>query len=148
MSKNYNKYYNKPKQDEKTTEGVKETTQEVTESVEEVEEISEEVEETSEEVEETIEEIKEKIYKIRETTKEVEETVETNTPAPIKLAMVLPDLLNFRSQPTVEDGNVIAVLKKGTDVEFVFSNGTWSTVVFDGKRGYVMSKHIQLRDEE
>lgn len=127
MSKNYNKYYNKPKQDEKTTEEVKETTQEVTESVEEVEEISEEVEETSE---------------------EVEETVKENTTEPIKLAMVLPDLLNFRSQPTVEDGNVIAVLKKGTDVEFVFNNGTWSTVVFDGKRGYVMSKHIQLRNEE
>lgn len=127
MSKNYNKYYNKPKQDEKTTEEVKETTQEVSESVEEVEEISEEVEETSE---------------------EVEETVETNTPAPIKLAMVLPDLLNFRSQPTVEDGNVIAVLKKGTDVEFVFNNGTWSSVIFNGEHGYVMSKHIQLRNEE
>ena len=120
MSKNYNKYYNKPKQDEKTTEEVKETTQEVTESVEEVEETSE----------------------------EVEETVETNTPAPIKLAMVLPDLLNFRSQPTVEDGNVIAVLKKGTDVEFVFNNGTWSSVIFNGEHGYVMSKYIQLRNEE
>lgn len=120
MSKNYNKYYNKPKQAEKTTEEVKETTQEVTESIEEVEETSE----------------------------EVEETVETNTTEPIKLAIVLPDLLNFRSQPTVEDGNVIAVLKKGTDVEFVFNNGTWSSVIFNGEHGYVMSKHIQLRDEE
>lgn len=120
MSKNYNKYYNKPKQAEKTTEEVKETTQEVTDPVKEVEETSE----------------------------EVEETVETNTPAPIKLAMVLPDLLNFRSQPTIEDGNVIAVLKKGTDVEFVFDNGIWSSVIFNNKHGYVMSKHIQLRDEE
>ena len=120
MSKNYNKYYNKPKQAEKTTEEVKETTQEVTELVEEVEETSE----------------------------EVEETVEENTLAPIKLATVLPDLLNFRSQPTVEDGNVRAVLNKGTDVEFIFDNGTWSSVIFNGEHGYVMSKHIQLRDEE
>lgn len=97
------------------------------------------------------EEVKEAPAKVEEAVEEVEETseeVKENTPEPIKLAMVIPDLLNFRSQPTVEDGNVITVLKKGTDVEFVFNNGTWSTVVFNGKRGYVMSKHIQLKDEE
>ena len=127
MSKNYNKYYNKQNKPTKTEEEVKETAEEVEEAVEEVEETSEEVEETIEEVEETIEE---------------------DIPEPIKLATVIPDLLNFRSQPTVEDGNVKAVLKKGTDVEFVFNNGVWSTVIFNGERGYVMSKHIQLRDEE
>lgn len=120
MGKNYNKYYNKQNKPTESDEEVKETAAEVEEAVEEVEETSE----------------------------EVEETVETNTPAPIKLAMVLPDLLNFRSQPTVEDGNVMAVLEKGTDVEFVFDNGIWSSVIFNGKHGYVMSKHIQLKDEE
>ena len=120
MGKNYNKYYNKQNKPTKSDEEVKETAAEVEEAVEEVEETSE----------------------------EVEETVEVNTPAPVKLAMVLPDLLNFRSQPTVEDGNVIAVLKKGTDVEFVFDNGVWSSVIFNNVHGYVMSKHIQLRDEE
>ena len=120
MSKNYNKYYNKQNKPTKTEEEVKETAEEVEEAVEEVEETSE----------------------------EVEETAETNTPAPKKLAMVLPDLLNFRSQPTDEYGNIIAVLKKGTDVEFVFDNGIWSSVIFNNVHGYVMSKHIQLRDEE
>ena len=120
MSKNYSKYYNKQNKPTKTEEEVKET----------------------------IEEVEEEVKEVKETSEEVEETVEENTLAPIKLAMVLPDLLNFRSQPTVEDGNVIAVLKKGTDVEFIFDNGTWSSVIFNGEHGYVMSKHIQLRNEE
>lgn len=120
MSKNYNKYYNKQNKPTKTEEEVKETAEEVEEEVEEVEEISE----------------------------EVEESVEKDILEPIKLATVIPDLLNFRSQPTVEDGNVKAVLKKGTDVEIVFNNGVWSTVIFNGERGYVMSKHIQLKNEE
>ena len=94
------------------------------------------------------EEVKETAEEVEETSEEVEETVETNTPAPKKLAMVLPELLNFRSQPTVEDGNVITALQKGTDVEFVFDNGIWSSVIFNNQHGYVMSKYIQLRDEE
>ena len=94
------------------------------------------------------EEVKETAEEVEETSEEVEETVEENTTEPKKLAMVLPELLNFRSQPTVEDGNVIAALQKGTDVEFVFDNGIWSSVIFNNQHGYVMSKYIQLRDEE
>lgn len=121
MSKNYNKYYNKPKQAEKTTEEVKETTQEVTESVEEVEEDSKDISESVDK--------------------------EPDTKEPVR-ARVLTTL-NFRSMPTKEDANVIAVLQKdefiNIDLDWNIVGG-WSKVYVNGVEGYVMTEFISIEE--
>ena len=49
--------------------------------------------------------------------------------------------LNLRDQPSSE-GNVLAVLERGTEVELVLDQGEWSFVRHEDQLGYVMSRYL------
>lgn len=53
--------------------------------------------------------------------------------------------VRLRSKPTTEGGyNTIVKVPFGAQVEVVESDGTWSTVRWDGKRGYMQNQYLRV----
>ena len=53
--------------------------------------------------------------------------------------------VRMRSKPTAEGGyNTIVKVPVGAQVEVAESDGTWSTVRWDGKRGYMQNQYLRL----
>lgn len=53
--------------------------------------------------------------------------------------------VRMRSKPTTEGAyNTIEKIPVGASVEVVESDRTWSTVVWEGKRGYIMNKFLRI----
>ena len=63
--------------------------------------------------------------------------------------MYCEDRVNFRTEPQIRTGNVIACLKSGEKLQVTGENGEWSQAVrlSDGKKGYVASRYLHAADQ-
>lgn len=73
---------------------------------------------------------------------------EPETPASVDLAVVYSESgepVRMRSKPTTDGSyNTIVKVPFGAQVEVVESDGIWSTVRWDGKRGYMQNQYLRL----
>lgn len=79
---------------------------------------------------------------------EYEDQPENEQPATVALAIVYSDNgdpVRMRKTPTTTGSyNTITKVPKGAQVDVLETDGVWSTVRWDGQRGYMMSRYLRV----